>query len=259
MRRADAERPDSDDARSGPGRGRSRRQTTGRPLRADASRRAACLPRAAGEARTRARSPRRHRATGGRRSRSRDRRRRAAEARCEQQHREPADPPEARRHPRPGARPRAPGAEAPSMPARRRASTSSNRSPRPAWASPRSDSAGREREHAPPPPARGFDGGGPERRFPDPGLALQRDRDRSLGGHAPVEHGVQRAEVFVPADDFDCHVFLRGDRVTAGGKSQRPDACSRVIHSARNGSTIWSAPFGPRPRTSSFTSSPAAR
>ena len=45
--------------------------------------------------------------------------RRAAEARCEQQHQEPADRPEARLHPRGGARPRAPDAEAPSMRARR--------------------------------------------------------------------------------------------------------------------------------------------
>ena len=74
-------------------------------------------------------------------------------------------------------------------------------------------------EHAQPPPARGFDGGGPERRFPDPGLALQRDCDRSLGD-APVEHGVQKTEVFVPADDFDCHVPPLGHRVTGDRESQ---------------------------------------
>ena len=65
------------------------------------------------------------------------------------------------------------------------------------------------REDAQPPPARGFDDLAPERRLADPGFALQRNRAESSAGllcdPAPVEACVERAEVVVPADDFDCH------------------------------------------------------
>ena len=68
---------------------------------------------------------------------------------------------------------------------------------------------GPRREHAEPAPAGVLDGGAPERRLPDPGLAFERDRDRAVAGPVPVEKRRQRAELLVSADDLDCHSSRR--------------------------------------------------
>ena len=64
---------------------------------------------------------------------------------------------------------------------------------------------GPRREHAEPTPAGVLDGGAPERRLPDPGLAFERDCDRAFPGAVPVEERRQRAELLFPPDDVDCH------------------------------------------------------
>ena len=75
------------------------------------------------------------------------------------------------------------------------------------------------REDAQPPPTRGVYNLAPERRLADPGLALQRDRAGPVP--APVEACVQRAEVVVPADDFDCHSPRHRDREHPESKPPR--------------------------------------
>ena len=50
----------------------------------------------------------------------------------------------------------------------------------------------------------GFDARKPERRLPDPRLALEHHRRRSVG--APVEEGREGRELLVSADDLDCHL-----------------------------------------------------
>ena len=144
MRRADAERPDSNAIDPvGVERGLDRRRLLARvePTRPEQQHAAS---RAAGEARTRARSPRRRRATGGRRSRRRARPRRAAASALR------TATPSARGS---TGRPAASSTRSATSSARRCGAVSegrtssrapSNRSPRPAWARPRSDSAGRE-------------------------------------------------------------------------------------------------------------------
>jgi hypothetical protein len=57
------------------------------------------------------------------------------------------------------------------------------------------------RQHDPPAPARRRDSREPHRRLPDPGLALENQRHRLLGG--AVEEAVDGAELPVAADDLD--------------------------------------------------------
>ena len=83
-------------------------------------------------------------------------------------------------------------------------STPSKRSPRPAWVS-RCSARWPRGEYSRPSLASSLDASAPECRLPDPGLALERDRDRPVCGQRPIEKRVQRPEVFVPADDVDCH------------------------------------------------------
>ena len=161
-----------------------------------------------------ARSPTWRRATAGRRLRSPARPRRAARERSEPRLRAPAGRRRPRGHPRSAARPRAPGAAARSGPAAPRRATPSNRSPRPAWARAALRLGGARREHAPPAAARLLDGGAPERRLPDPGIAFQGDRDRASHCATPVEKRRQRADLHVSAHDLDCHV--RAAIVTGG-------------------------------------------
>ena len=96
--------------------------------------------------------------------------------------------------------------------------TPSNRSPRPAYARARSDSAGRDERHAQPRP-RALDDRAPERRLPDSGVAFQRERDRTSPA-AAVEKRMKRAELLVSADDFDGHFVAHRDR--AQRESQPP-------------------------------------
>ena len=81
-------------------------------------------------------------------------------ARSEPRHRAPAGRrPDCRTHPRPAARPRAPAAGAAVRAGSTSSRASSNRSPRPACASPRSDSAGREESTRNPRARADVDGG----------------------------------------------------------------------------------------------------
>ena len=61
---------------------------------------------------------------------------------------------------------------------------------------------GTRRENAEPTLACGFDAGEPERRFPDPCLALQNQRRHPVGC-GPVEEGMENAEFIVPAQRVD--------------------------------------------------------
>jgi hypothetical protein len=61
------------------------------------------------------------------------------------------------------------------------------------------------REDTQPAPARRFDRRAPDPRLPDPRVALQGDCARALHSRRAVEECVQRAELFGPGDDFDCH------------------------------------------------------
>ena len=74
---------------------------------------------------------------------------------------------------------------------------------------------GPRREHAQPAPARVLDRRAPERRLPDPGLALERDRNRPVRDRAAIEERGQRAELLLPPDDVDRHSATHRDRVAA--------------------------------------------
>ena len=61
-------------------------------------------------------------------------------------------------------------------------------------------------EHAERPLPGGLDAGRPERRLADPGLAFEDERSRAAV--RPVEEGVQRCDLVLPADDLHCHPGL---------------------------------------------------
>ena len=118
---------------------------------------------------------------------------------------------------------------------------------------------GARREHAPPAAARLLDGGAPERRLPDPGIAFQGDRDRASHCATPVEKRRQRADLHVSAHDLDCHV--RAAIVTGGiAKVSRIAAARRdeLLTAWRRESRSRSSALDPQPVVRVYTSSGGA-
>ena len=118
---------------------------------------------------------------------------------------------------------------------------------------------GPRREHAPPAAARLLDGGAQERRFPDPGIPFQGDRDRAPHCATPVEKRRQRADLHVSAHDLDCHV--RAAIVTGGiAKVSRIAAARRdeLLTRLATRTASRSSALDPQPVVRLYTSSGGA-